>query len=252
MTSFFKPSIILLGIKIFIFCLLLKSFFTFAGQVDSQKQSASLINLEEPVSGYFSGRVTTFNRELKTLKIKVEFANLKYLNTKDLVEFWDERNTNQRCKAYVFGRSNDYLLLRTPELASCERFLLITSGAYLKFFSKDLANNIEMGKDVVSLLIKKRMAIQGQMDLRSRELDAHLERVNAVNARYDLLRTKLEREWQKELNNLEEDRVQSLRLAKDLEQRRDEIDKKLEIYKVQDENMKTDRWSLDSRLYYKK
>ena len=57
---------------------------------------------------------------------------------------------------------------------------------------------------------------------------------------------------QKELNSLEEDRVQSVRLAKDLEQRRDEIDKKLELYKVQDENMTLDRWSLDSRLYYKK
>lgn len=202
--------------------------------------------------GNFSGRISRFNREIKTLKIKVDFANLKYLNPRDRLEFWDERNTSQKCKGYVIGRSADFVLIKAPELAMCEKFLLITAGAYLKFYSKDLENNLEMGKDVVSLLLKKRMAIQGQMDLRQKEIDSHLTRVSTVNARYDLLRKKLEMEWQKELNALEEDRVQSLRLAKDLEQRRDEIDKKLELYKVNDENMSLDRWSLDSRLYYKK
>lgn len=202
--------------------------------------------------GYFSGRISRFNREINTLKIKVDFANLKYLNTRDRLEFWDERNTSQKCRGYVLGRSADFVLVKAPDLKTCEKFLLITAGAYLKFYSKDLENNLELGKDVVGLLLKKRMAVEGQMTLRQKEIDSHLERVGAVNARYDLLRKKLEQEWQKELNALEEDRVQSVRLAKDLEQRRDEIDKKLELYKVQDENMTLDRWSLDSRLYYKK
>lgn len=202
--------------------------------------------------GNFSGRISRFNREINTLKIKVDFANLKYLNSRDRLEFWDERNTSQKCRGYVLGRSADYILVKAPDLKSCEKFLLITAGAYLKFYSKDLENNLELGKDVVGLLLKKRMAIDGQMTLRQKEIDSHLERVGAVNARYDLLRKKLEQEWQKELNALEEDRVQSVRLAKDLEQRKDEIDKKLELYKVQDENMTLDRWSLDSRLYYKK
>ncbi len=202
--------------------------------------------------GYFSGRISRFNREISTLKIKVDFANLKYLNTRDRLEFWDERNTSQKCRGYVLGRSADFVLVKAPDLKTCEKFLLITAGAYLKFYSKDLENNLELGKDVVGLLLKKRMAVEGQMTLRQKEIDSHLERVGAVNARYDLLRKKLEQEWQKELNALEEDRVQSVRLAKDLEQRRDEIDKKLELYKVQDENMTLDRWSLDSRLYYKK
>lgn len=202
--------------------------------------------------GYFSGRISRFNREINTLKIKVDFANLKYLNSRDRLEFWDERNTSQKCRGYVLGRSADFVLVKAPDLKTCEKFLLITAGAYLKFYSKDLENNLELGKDVVGLLLKKRMAVEGQMTLRQKEIDSHLERVGAVNARYDLLRKKLEQEWQKELNALEEDRVQSVRLAKDLEQRRDEIDKKLELYKVQDENMTLDRWSLDSRLYYKK
>ncbi len=203
-------------------------------------------------AGYFSGRISRYSKDIKTLKIKIDFPNVKYVNTRDQIEFWDERNSAQRCRGYVLGRSPDFLLIKVPELDICEKFIFVTTGAYLKFYSKDLENNLEMGKDVVEILLKKRMAVQGQIDLRDKELDSHLERVGAVNARYDTLRKKLEMEWQKELNSLEEDRVQSIRLSKDLERRRDEIDKKLELYKVNDENMKIDRWSLDSRLYYKK
>ncbi len=202
--------------------------------------------------GQFSGRISRFNRDIKLLKIKVEFQNLKYLNTKDKVAFWDERATDQKCTGYVIGRSTEYILVKVPELKVCEKFLFLTAGAYLKFYSKDLENNIEMGKDVVDILIKKRMAVQGQLDIRNRDIETHTQRVTAVNARYELLREKLEREWQKELNGLEEDRVATLRIAKDLEQRKDEIDKKLELYRVNDANMTLDRWSLDSRLYYKK
>ena len=37
--------------------------------------------------GNFSGRISRFNREINTLKIKVDFANLKYLNSRDRLEF---------------------------------------------------------------------------------------------------------------------------------------------------------------------
>jgi hypothetical protein len=208
--------------------------------------------LAQSEAGFFSGRISRYSKDIKTLKIKVDFPNVKYVNTRDQIEFWDERNSAQRCRGYILGRSPDFLLVKVPELETCEKFIFVTTGAYLKFFSKDLQNNLEMGRDVVDILLKKRMAVQGQIDLRDKELDSHIERVGAVNARYDTLRKKLEMEWQKELNSLEEDRVQSIRLTKDLERRRDEIDKKLELYKVNDENMKIDRWSLDSRLYYKK
>lgn len=96
------------------------------------------------------------------------------------------------------------------------------------------------------------MAVQGQWELKNKEIIAHIERVNATNARYQTLRDKLDQEWQKELHALDEDRSYSLRMAKDLERRRDEIDQKLELYKIKDENLTLDRWSLDSNLYFKK
>lgn len=111
---------------------------------------------------------------------------------------------------------------------------------------------MKMGREVVGILIKKRMAVKGQMDVKNKEIQSHVERINTINARYQTLRDKLEQEWQKELHSLDEDRTYSLRSYKDLERRLDEIDQKLEQYKIKDENLTLDRWSLDSNLYFKK
>lgn len=202
--------------------------------------------------GFFSGRISKINKDISVVRIKVDFDNIKYLNPKDKVEFWDEKNSTRKCKSYVMGRTSEYLLLKIPEMRFCEKYLYFTTGAYFRFFSEDLINNIKMGREVVGILIKKRMGVQGQMDVRNKDIQSHIERVNTINARYQSLREKLEQEWQKELHALDEDKTFALRSYKDLERRRDEIDQKLEQYKLKDENLTLDRWSLDSNLYFKK
>ncbi|MBC7428064.1 MAG: hypothetical protein H7336_05605 [Bacteriovorax sp.] len=202
--------------------------------------------------GFFSGRLSKISRDISVVRVKVDFDNIKYVNVKDKVEFWDEKNDTLRCKSYVIGRTSAYILLKMSDMKFCEKNLYFTTGAYFKFFSEDLVNNVKMGREVVGILIKKRMAVQGQMDVRNKEIQGHMDRVNSINARYQTLREKLEQEWQKELHALDEDKTYSLRSFKDLERRRDEIDQKLEQYKLKDENLTLDRWSLDSNLYFKK
>jgi hypothetical protein len=206
----------------------------------------------ESEAGFFSGRISKINRAISTVRIKVEFDNVKYINPKDKVEFWDEKNSSLKCKSYVVGRTADYILLKVNDIKFCEKQVYFATGAYFKFFSEDLVNNIKMGKEVVTILLKKRMAVDGQMEMKNRDLQSHIERVNTINARYQTLRKKLEQEWQSELHALDEDRTFALKAYKDLERRRDEIDQKLEQYKLRDDNLTLDRWSLDSNLYFKK
>lgn len=202
--------------------------------------------------GFFSGRLSRINYKISAARIKVDFENIKYLNPKDKIQFWDDKNKNQKCTGYILGRSASYVLVKVPQIQYCEKFLYFTTGAYFRFFSEDLVNNIKMGKEVVGILIKKRLGVQGQIDTKNKEIIAHVERGNALNARYQLLKEKLEDEWKKELQALETDKLSSLHSLQDLSRRRDEIDQKMELYKVKDENLTIDRWSLDSKLYYKK
>ena len=70
--------------------------------------------------------------------------------------------------------------------------------------------------------------------------------------RYKTLREKLEARWRKELSQLEDDRALSYKRYKEDETKLFELDHKLEKYRVEDQNFKLDRWSLDSSLYFKK
>ena len=186
------------------------------------------------------------------MRIKVDFANFKYLTKGDWVEFWDQRNLEKRCRAAVMGKTNEYILLKVRNFPDCKWHLLMIPGSYLNFFSQNLIDNLKKGKKVVNILLKKRLALRGRLNYEKQELDRHIEKVNAINARYALLRDKLEKEWQDELNALEENKLITQKNYKDLELRLWDVKSKLQKYKIEDENLKLDRWSLDSRLYFEK
>ena len=213
--------------------------------------SLSFAAVEDDVA-VFSGRVSRINFKADLMRIKIDFGNVKYLNSKDKVEFYDERDSNKRCKAYVVGKSNEYLLFKVPSINFCKTKVFLSVGAYLKFFSVDLLNNIKMGKGLIDILLKKRLALSGKLRREQKELDSFIEKVNGVNARYQILRDKLEAEWRDNIGTLEEDKVTSLRNYKDLERRIEDLYMKLERYRIEDKNLKLDRWALDPRLYFKK
>jgi hypothetical protein len=200
----------------------------------------------------FSGRISRLNAPAKLARIRTDFANIKFLNRKDRVEFWNETYPDRRCMTLVEGRTNDYLLLRIPEYDTCIKKVHFTSGTYLHFESPDLEQTVKVAKELVEILLKKRLAMNAKKTRHQRELDGYVEIVDAVNKRYEILRQKLEIEWQKELASVEEDKSRSFTEFKNSEARVNEIDTKIETYRVDDHNLKLDRWSLDPALYIRK
>lgn len=202
--------------------------------------------------GHFGGRVSKINDKASLMRVNVKFSNMKYLNKQDRVEFWNEHNPTIRCRATIVGKSPEFILLQINDFEFCLKRLFIANGGYLKFYSQDLANNLKMGGEILTILLKKRLAVNSRLTESKKQLESHIDKVDSVNKRYDLLRQKLELEWQQELALLEEDKIVSLRNYKALELRLSEIEQKIEQYKVEDENLQIDRWALDSALYYKK
>ena len=200
----------------------------------------------------FSGRISRLNGSAKLARIRTDFANIKFLNRKDRVEFWNETYPERRCMAIIEGRTNDYFLIRIPQYDTCIRKVHFTSGTYLHFESPDLENSIKIAKELIEILLKKRLAMNAKKTRHQRELDGYVEKVDVVNKRYEILRQKLEIEWQKELASVEEDKAVSFTEFKNSEARVNEIDTKVETYRVEDHNLKLDRWSLDPALYIRK
>lgn len=207
---------------------------------------------EEDNSRFFSGRLSRINPEARLIRVRTDFANIKFLNRSDRIEFWNDNYPALRCRGFVEGRTNDYLLVKVPDYVNCIRSVHFSTGSYLHFESADLNRSVDLAKDVVAILQKKRLAMQAKKNRHQRELDGHVDRVDTVNKRYEILRQKLEIEWQKELASLEEDKARNFAEFKNSEARLNEIDTKLEAYRIEDHNLKLDRWSLDPALYIRK
>ncbi len=214
--------------------------------------AAPLESTQYEYGSHFAGRISRLNETAKLARIRTDFANIKFLNRKDRIEFWNESYPDQRCTGLVEGRTNDYLLLRIPQYDTCVRKVHFTTGSYLHFDSEDLRETVKVAGELVEVLLKKRLAMQAKKDRHQKELTGHVEKVDVVNKRFEILRQKLEIEWQKELASLEEDKARSFTEFKTSEARLNEIDTKLEAYRIENHNLKLDRWSLDPALYYKK
>ena len=210
------------------------------------------VSTEEVENLRFGGTISRINPEARLIRIRTDFANIKFLNRKDRVEFWNETYPDQRCLAVVEGRTNDYLLFKVPDYDRCILRLHYTTGTYMHFESTDLKQTIKVAKELIEILLKKRLAMTSKKHRHQIELEGHIEKVDTVNKRYEILRQKLEIEWQKELASLEEDKSRSFTEFKNSEARLNEIDSKLESYRIEDHNLKIDRWSLDPALYIKK
>ena len=201
---------------------------------------------------HFTGLISRLNKPARLARIKTDFVNIKFLNRGDRVEFWNDTYPDQKCMALVEGRSNDYLLLKIPQFESCILKVNFTTGTHLHFDSPELKESVKVVQELIEILLKKRLAMQSKKIRHQKELTGHVEKVDAVNKRYEILRQKLEIEWQKELSALEEDKARTFTEFKNAEARVNEIDTKLEAYRIEDHNLKLDRWSLDPALYIKK
>lgn len=206
----------------------------------------------EDMAAKFAGRISRLNPVAKIMRLKVDFANAKFLGPKDRIEFWNETYPDKKCLGYLEAKSNEYLLIRIPGYKRCVTNVQLTTGTYLHLYSRDLEQNLTVASDLVDILLKKRLALTSMLKNYKQEVESYVEKMEAVNKRYEILRQKMEIEWQKELSGLEEDKTRSYLSYKDAEKKMDELNFKLQKYRISEDNLKTDRWSLDPNLYYKK
>jgi hypothetical protein len=136
---------------------------------------------QDEMSHVFSGRISRINQHGRLVRLRTDAGNVKFLNRRDRIEFWNETFPEQRCSATIEDRSNDYLLLRVPDFEVCIRRVRFTTGTYLHLESADLKRSLGMARDLFEILQKKRLAMQAKKIRHQRDLDAHLEKVEITN-----------------------------------------------------------------------
>ncbi len=193
----------------------------------------------------FNARLFSNSEKTGLLKFRTDFSNQRFITPGIKVKFRTNKNLDYYCEAVVLSKTARHFLLRLTHKKKCYKYQNMSNGVEGEFVSVDFERNIETTNELVRILNKKRMAIYGKLKVTKKRLDSFLERTNSVNARYDTLRDKLEVERQEALNYLESERLLDVQNYKNYTARLDEIDFKLERYKVEDSNSVDQRWSLD-------
>lgn len=207
-------------------------------------------NLDDSV--VFSGRVSKINSLAKLLRLKIYFENAKFLSKNNRIEIWNPTYPKNKCLTYLEGRTSEYLLVRVPKYQKCRSSIYFAAGSYLHMYSPDLENSLSTAKELQEVLNKKRTALAARLKRYKKTMNGFIEKIDVTNKRYEILRQKLELEWQKEISNLEEDKSKSYALYQKTQTKLHELDYKAQQYRVRDQNLIEDRWSLDPKLYYKK
>lgn len=207
---------------------------------------------EQDETVVFSARISKINGLAKLLRLKINFENAKFLSKNNRIEIWNPTYPKKKCLSYLEGRTNEYLLIRIPKFSQCKATIYFAAGSYLNLYSPDLKNSLETARELQEILNKKRTALAARLLRYKKTMNGYIEKIDVTNKRYEILRQKLELEWQKEISNLEEDKSKSYALYKKTQTKLHELDYKAQQYRVRDQNLIEDRWSLDPKLYYKK
>ena len=192
----------------------------------------------------FTGRVSKLIPEQGLMRLRLEFANSKFLKREDDLEFWNEGRPDVRCQAFIRGRSNEYVLAEVREWGECIRKVGVTTGSFLFFDSKEFQKTLNSAQEMMKILLKKRAVLSG---FRDRNNTANYEnnlRMDNINAIYQERMERLKSEWQEALKGVTELKNNNDRDMLSIDNQIKALDFEIERYRVEDENVIKDHWSL--------
>lgn len=196
----------------------------------------------------FSGHITQVEKDAHILKVLIDFENMKFLSKGDQVEFWNPTTKSNTCHANVIAKSNKYLLIKLKNYAYCNRTVYFAVGSYLKMSSPDLKDKLLQAIEIGKVLALKEKAQNAKLARLKKKLELTPVDRDLINKRYEVLKEKLELEWQQKLTELEDDKTYLFARYKRAQTDLRSIDNKLYRYNLVDQNLVEDRWALDSKI----
>ena len=195
----------------------------------------------------FSGRVTDKDDNSRVFKIKVENNNSKFFRAGDLVLFKLNLNENRDyCKAFVRNIEEFHFTIYVESLAPCfSTSEYFRRGTVLNFFSKVLALRIfEASKYREQLIVRKEDFLKQLNDINHFIWNFDQLKVKKA-ADYDEEINRLQREKRKAMDDMIALKQEKLVLQNELMKKLSELDESLLFYRVERQELMTDRWELD-------
>lgn len=197
----------------------------------------------------FTGRVTDRDKSTNILKISSENKNIKFFRAGDLVSFTVASRDSNFCKGYVRNVEENFFVIYVKDIYSCwEDTDYFRRGSLLRFQSNQLSLRVrEASKHRIILLKRKRDFFRQLNDVNHFVWSYDQQKVLTASD-YDLKIVEIEKGKQKALEMLISKKKDQIRIQKELIRRLDELDEKLDHYRIERDDMLVDRWHLDHDL----
>ncbi len=198
----------------------------------------------------FSGRVTDRDATASIVKVSSESKNVRFFRAGDLVLFkMQSQKDNDYCEGYVRSIEDHYFVMFTKDLGPCfpdnDYF---RRGTALIMKSTKLSERIREASVYRASLLQKKKDFMLQLNGINNGLWNFEERKIQLAAEYDQRLQELEKEKLKALENLLSRKNDEIKLQRELTYRLDTIDKELDFYRLDKNELLIDRWHLDKDL----
>jgi hypothetical protein len=195
----------------------------------------------------FSGRVSDKDDSGRIFKVKVENNNSKFFRAGDEVLFKVNLKANlDYCKGFVRTVEDFHFTIYVDSLSACyPKKDYFRRGTVLNFYSKTLAVRVfEASKYREQLILRKEDFLRQLNEINHFIWSFDQQKVKTA-VEYDEKINQLQREKRKALDDMITLKQERLVLQNELMKKLNELDESLAFYRVERQELMTDRWNLD-------
>ncbi len=196
---------------------------------------------------HFSGRVSDKDDSQRIFKVKVENNNSKFFRAGDKVQFKVNLQENKEfCTGFIRNVEDFHFSMYVESLGPCYSATeYFRRGTVLNFYSKTLALRVfEASKYREQLVLRKEDFLKQLNDINHFIWTFDQQKVKTA-ADYDQRINQLQRDKRKALDDLITLKQERLVLQNELMKKLNELDESLHFYRVERQELMTDRWQLD-------
>lgn len=200
----------------------------------------------------FSGRVTDRDATGTIVKVTSENKNIKFFRASDPVDFKVQNGPKgEFCEGHVRSIEENYFVMYVKDLHVCfPNDDYFRRGTALILRSEKLGMRVKEASVYRGSLIKKKKDYMSQLNNINQSVFSFEERKVQVASEFDRKIAEIEAQKIKELDKLLTERNDEVRLQRELAYRLDSIDKELNFYRLEKQELLIDRWHLDQDLGY--
>lgn len=198
----------------------------------------------------FSGRVSDKDDDSRIFKVQVENNNTKFFRAGDQVLFkLNLKEGKEFCKGFVRSVEDFHFTIFVESLAPCySSSEYFRRGTVLNFYSKNLSQRVfEASKYREQLILRKEDFLKQLNGINHFLWTFDQQKVKTASD-YDEQINRLQREKRKALDDMISLKQERLVLQNELMRKLNELDESLSFYRVERQELMTDRWNSDHDL----